>query len=133
MFGYRILILASAVFYYGKGDLGNKDPASLFDAYNLIRDRVGQCESSICAEIIRDLDLLISIYNITAAATLFAIALLASGQVSLWFDIYARGDVSLTFPYCLELVFHCYCGRAGSLRRFHSMACSCKFYFGFLE
>ncbi|KAJ2918245.1 hypothetical protein MD484_g2177, partial [Candolleomyces efflorescens] len=54
-----ILILASAVFFYGTAWDGNGDPASLFDAYDLIRDLVGQ-----------------------PAATLFAIALLASGQSS---------------------------------------------------
>ncbi|KAG2022460.1 hypothetical protein CC2G_000207 [Coprinopsis cinerea AmutBmut pab1-1] len=54
-----ILILASAVFYYGDQWSGDGDPASLFDCYDLIRDIVGQ-----------------------SAATLFAIALLASGQSS---------------------------------------------------
>ena len=56
-----ILVLASAVFFYGSGRdaTGNKDPAGLFDAYDLIRDLVGK-----------------------PAATLFAIALLAAGQVS---------------------------------------------------
>ncbi|PFH47592.1 hypothetical protein AMATHDRAFT_67511 [Amanita thiersii Skay4041] len=55
-----ILILASAVFYYGSGSSRESgDPASLFDAYDLIRDLVGQ-----------------------GAATLFAIALLAAGQSS---------------------------------------------------
>ncbi len=38
----RILILASAVFFYGDHDLGSADPASLFDAYDLIRDLVGK-------------------------------------------------------------------------------------------
>ncbi|KAJ8514800.1 hypothetical protein ONZ45_g7712 [Pleurotus djamor] len=53
-----ILILASAVFFYGGA--GTPDQAaSLFDAYDVIRDYVG-----------------------TAAATLFALALLASGQSS---------------------------------------------------
>ncbi|KAI0783150.1 natural resistance-associated macrophage protein [Abortiporus biennis] len=50
-----ILILASAVFYYG-ASAGN-GPASLFDAHDLLRDVVGK-----------------------AAATLFALALLAAGQ-----------------------------------------------------
>ncbi|KAF7791103.1 hypothetical protein EIP86_002064 [Pleurotus ostreatoroseus] len=60
-----ILILASAVFYYGPGaassasGTADADPASLFDAYALLRDLVGQ-----------------------GAATLFALALLASGQSS---------------------------------------------------
>ncbi|KAF9245676.1 smf Mn2+ and Fe2+ transporter [Melanogaster broomeanus] len=52
-----ILILASAVFYYGSGARGTESPASLFDAYTLIRDSVGK-----------------------PAALLFALALLASGQ-----------------------------------------------------
>ncbi|KAH6911092.1 natural resistance-associated macrophage protein-domain-containing protein [Coprinopsis sp. MPI-PUGE-AT-0042] len=54
-----ILILASSVFFYGDQWSGNGDPASLFDCYDLIRDLVGP-----------------------SAATLFAIALLASGQSS---------------------------------------------------
>ncbi|TFK21529.1 natural resistance-associated macrophage protein [Coprinopsis marcescibilis] len=54
-----ILILASAVFFYGDQWSGNGDPASLFDCYDLIRDLVGQ-----------------------SAATLFAVSLLASGQSS---------------------------------------------------
>ncbi|KAG5645255.1 hypothetical protein DXG03_006557, partial [Asterophora parasitica] len=37
-----ILILASAVFYYGTNSRDERDPASLFDAYDLIRDIVGQ-------------------------------------------------------------------------------------------
>ncbi|GJE97814.1 Nramp-domain-containing protein [Phanerochaete sordida] len=53
-----ILILASAVFYYGAGR-GSGGPASLFDAYDLLKQIVGQ-----------------------GAATLFALALLASGQSS---------------------------------------------------
>jgi len=58
MINSLILILASAVFYYGPG-AGSSSPASLFDAYDLIRSQVGQ-----------------------GAATLFAIALLACGQSS---------------------------------------------------
>jgi metal iron transporter len=54
-----ILILASAVFFYGTGVPGNANPASLFDAHDLIRDLVGK-----------------------PAAFLFALALLASGQSS---------------------------------------------------
>ena len=38
-------MLSSAVFFYGGGNTGNEDPASLFDAYDLIRDSVGQRES----------------------------------------------------------------------------------------
>ncbi|KAI0673819.1 natural resistance-associated macrophage protein [Trametes maxima] len=52
-----ILILSSAVFF--NGDTGNKDPASLFDAYDLLGNLVGK-----------------------PAAILFALALLASGQSS---------------------------------------------------
>ncbi|KAF8640377.1 hypothetical protein AX17_000047 [Amanita inopinata Kibby_2008] len=53
-----ILILASAVFYYGSASARQSGgPAGLFDAYDLIRDLVGQ-----------------------GAATLFAIALLSAGQ-----------------------------------------------------
>ncbi|TBU46166.1 natural resistance-associated macrophage protein [Dichomitus squalens] len=52
-----ILILAGAVFFVNGG--GSTGPADLFDAYDLIRDRLG-----------------------VAAATLFALALLASGQSS---------------------------------------------------
>ena len=37
-------MLASAVFYYGSGR-GNGSPASLFDAYDLIRDNVGKGKS----------------------------------------------------------------------------------------
>jgi len=35
-------MLASAVFFYGQGRNGEATPASLFDAYDLIRDLVGQ-------------------------------------------------------------------------------------------
>ncbi|KAI6012578.1 smf Mn2+ and Fe2+ transporter [Pisolithus orientalis] len=52
-----ILVLASAVFYYGSGARGSMAPASLFDAHTLIRDTIGR-----------------------PAALLFALALLASGQ-----------------------------------------------------
>lgn len=54
-------MLASAVFFYGAGRMDNANnagPASLFDAYDLIKNIVGQ-----------------------SAATLFALALLAAGQV----------------------------------------------------
>ncbi|OSD00839.1 natural resistance-associated macrophage protein [Trametes coccinea BRFM310] len=52
-----ILILSSAVFY--NGDTGSENPASLFDAFDLLKDIVGK-----------------------PAAILFALALLASGQSS---------------------------------------------------
>ena len=35
-------MLASAVFFYGGGNTGSGSPASLFDAYDLIRDSVGK-------------------------------------------------------------------------------------------
>ncbi|GLB43763.1 putative natural resistance-associated macrophage protein [Lyophyllum shimeji] len=54
-----ILILAGAVFFYGGSTQGKDVPASLFDAYDLIRELVGP-----------------------GAATLFAVALLAAGQSS---------------------------------------------------
>jgi len=55
-----IVILASAVFFYGpNGGSGNNGPATLFDAYDLLVGRLGK-----------------------AAATLFALALLAAGQSS---------------------------------------------------
>ncbi|KAG0707607.1 natural resistance-associated macrophage protein-domain-containing protein [Suillus ampliporus] len=52
-----ILILASAVFYYGSGAHGSESPASLFDAHTLISNTIGK-----------------------GAALLFALALLAAGQ-----------------------------------------------------
>ncbi|KZT73252.1 Nramp-domain-containing protein [Daedalea quercina L-15889] len=54
-----ILMLASAVFYYGFGQTGDTSPATLFDAYDLLGSQLGR-----------------------PAATLFALALLASGQSS---------------------------------------------------
>ncbi|KAF8174935.1 natural resistance-associated macrophage protein-domain-containing protein [Pholiota molesta] len=57
MINSLILMLAAAVFFYG--NTTTNGPASLFDAYDLIRDLVGQ-----------------------PAATLFAIALLCAGQSS---------------------------------------------------
>ena len=74
-FNFRILILASAVFFYGSGS-GSGGPASLFDAYDLLRDLVGQRKPSPSK-------LLNCVLNhLVAAATLFALALLASGQSS---------------------------------------------------
>jgi metal iron transporter len=73
----RILILASAVFFYGSGQSGNVQPASLFDAHSLIRDLVGKrrpCFLSSSAVLMNNLR--------TAAALLFALALLSSGQSS---------------------------------------------------
>ena len=40
--GCRILILAGGVFYYGSQPTDGRSPAGLFDAYDLIRDLVGQ-------------------------------------------------------------------------------------------
>lgn len=37
----RILILASATFYYGFGQTGNESPATLFDAYDLLKQILG--------------------------------------------------------------------------------------------
>ncbi|KAF8167251.1 natural resistance-associated macrophage protein-domain-containing protein [Crassisporium funariophilum] len=59
MINSLILMLAAAVFFYGNGNTGESSPASLFDAYDLIRDLVGQ-----------------------PAATLFAVSLLCAGQSS---------------------------------------------------
>ena len=47
MFTTRILMLSSAVFFYGSGNTGtsnSESPASLFDAYDLIRESVGKRE-----------------------------------------------------------------------------------------
>ena len=72
-------MLASAVFFYGSGDDGTESPASLFDAYDLIRDSVGKREPDgvVRNEVIN----LLFFCPMLAAAKLFAIALLASGQV----------------------------------------------------
>jgi len=69
-------MLASAVFFYGRGNTGgDSSPASLFDAYDLIKDLVGQGtyfhdQANTCPHLC------------VGAATLFAVALLAAGQVS---------------------------------------------------
>ena len=74
-----ILILASAVFYYGSSSAQQSGgPASLFDAYDLIYSFVGKGMLLVCIPTRRPLNG----YIIGAgAATLFAIGLLASGQV----------------------------------------------------
>ncbi|KAI0931650.1 hypothetical protein AcW1_001011 [Taiwanofungus camphoratus] len=54
-----ILMLASAVFYFGSDQMGSESPATLFDTYDLLHDSLGK-----------------------PAAILFALALLASGQSS---------------------------------------------------
>ncbi|KII93016.1 hypothetical protein PLICRDRAFT_49119 [Plicaturopsis crispa FD-325 SS-3] len=70
-----ILVLASAVFFYGAVDgRGAVAPATLFDAHDLIRDVVGK-----------------------AAATLFALALLAAGQSSSIIATLAGQNVSEGF------------------------------------
>ena len=48
----RILIVASAVFYYGEGkDRSNsQDPASLFDAHDLLKQYVGKREQCLRRE-----------------------------------------------------------------------------------
>jgi len=45
-FVFRILIVASAVFYYGEGQnrSNSQDPASLFDAHDLLKQYVGKGE-----------------------------------------------------------------------------------------
>jgi metal iron transporter len=68
-------MLASAVFFYGRGNtVGNSSPASLFDAYDLIRDLVGQGTISMTTQSYGP-------HLCVGAATLFAVALLAAGQV----------------------------------------------------
>ncbi|OJA21566.1 hypothetical protein AZE42_10612 [Rhizopogon vesiculosus] len=57
LLGFAVIINALAVFYYGSGARGSESPASLFDAHTLISNTIGK-----------------------AAALLFALALLASGQ-----------------------------------------------------
>ncbi|KAG6376129.1 natural resistance-associated macrophage protein-domain-containing protein [Boletus reticuloceps] len=52
-----LLIISSAVFYYNSGGYGNQSPATLFDAYAFIRNRLG-----------------------SSAGILFAIGLLAAGE-----------------------------------------------------
>ena len=41
----RLLILASATFYYGFGETGNTSPATLFDAYDLLESTLGKGSS----------------------------------------------------------------------------------------
>src|SRR5258708_7154970 len=62
----RILILASAVFYYGEGRFrsNSQDPASLFDAHDLLSQYVGKGEWHILEErilpsLIKSLQLLV--------------------------------------------------------------------------
>ena len=71
--------MASAVFYYGEGkDRSNsQDPASLFDAHDLLRQYVGKRERRIRQQLLLEVDRI----PLAAAAT-FAIALLFSGQSS---------------------------------------------------
>ncbi|KAI1793070.1 natural resistance-associated macrophage protein [Ganoderma leucocontextum] len=84
-----ILILAGAVFFFN-GD-GSDGPADLFDAYDLLRDRLG-----------------------AAAATLFALALLAAGQSSSIIATLAAQIVSEGFihwstsPVLTRLITRCF-------------------------
>jgi metal iron transporter len=77
MLVYRILVLASAVFYYGSGSNGSGGPASLFDAYDLVKENVGH---GAFPAIVSDGCLAVN-PRLLGAATIFAIGLLASGQV----------------------------------------------------
>ncbi|KAG5650101.1 hypothetical protein H0H81_000755, partial [Sphagnurus paluster] len=78
-----ILILASAVFFYGAGKMHSGDPASLFDAYNLIQDIVSQgmfpSPNQSASPILTSTPLPPKKIGV---ATLFAVALLAAGQSS---------------------------------------------------
>lgn len=72
-------MLASAVFYFGSDQMGSESPATLFDTYDLLHDSLGkrmylECEFITVAGLTPHYD--------TAAAILFALALLASGQSS---------------------------------------------------
>lgn len=69
----RILILASAVFYYSSSDHGSLDPASLFDAHALIKSEIGKGMLLNSSE-------LLCLMSTIGAALLFALALLAAGQ-----------------------------------------------------
>ena len=77
--------MSSAVFF--KGDTGSEDPASLFDAYALLGNLVGKRTYTSAPFSLSRLgvlggvsDALLGLY--AAAAILFALALLASGQSS---------------------------------------------------
>lgn len=70
------MILAATVFFHGSG--GSAAPASLFDAHDLIRENVGKGTCSIANILEHPLNMILS----TAAAMLFALALLAAGQSS---------------------------------------------------
>ena len=72
-------MLASAVFYYGFGQTGDTSPATLFDAYDLLQSTLGQGESLAYTCTV---NMLSRPGSPAAAATLFALALLASGQSS---------------------------------------------------
>ena len=89
----RILIISSAVFFPQDPDVSK--PAGLFDAYDLIKATIGQ-----------------------GAATLFAVALLAAGQVgSVLFSIEAQFNRLL----CTERVYSRHCRRTSSFRRVFGM------------
>lgn len=86
-------MLASAVFFYGRGNTGgDSSPASLFDAYDLIRDLVGQ------GTYFYDQDQANARPHLcVGAATLFAVALLAAGQVS-WILSFPFRNLTEVFP-----------------------------------
>ena len=91
-FPRRILVLAAAVFFFGT-EATPGGPATLFDAYALLRDRLGagKCGLSFLRRFLR-LPCPRAALTLparfpltcapTAAATLFALALLAAGQSS---------------------------------------------------
>jgi len=76
----RILILASAVFYYGEGRnrSNSEDPASLFDAHDLLAQYVGKRKWRVRQCPIFEGDGVSS-----SAGVIFALALLFSGRVRL--------------------------------------------------
>lgn len=72
---FSILILASAVFFFGPGKTENGSPAGLFDAFDLIQGLVGRGKFCIPFTLNRRAD-----NESTAAAVVFAVALICSGQ-----------------------------------------------------
>ena len=71
--------MASAIFYYGQGRFRSnpQDPASLFDAHDLLSRYVGKRESQAVSA-----TFFVSDGALLAAGVLFAVALLFSGQSS---------------------------------------------------
>ena len=75
---FRIVVLASAVFYYGP--TGPSDgPATLFDAYDLLEGSLGK---GALLRLVRTYQIQQLTEAITVVAVLFALALLAAGQSS---------------------------------------------------